>query len=250
MPELSKDVVALLQYLLPGFLVAWVFYGVTSHQKPAQAERIIQALIFTLVVRVCLMGERWILEGIGQKYPIRAWDSDSELLASLCSAIVLGFVIAFVVERDILHGFLRYCRISKRSSHPSEWYGTLAGHAQYAVFQLKDERRLYGWPERWPSDPEKGHFFVIHPSWLTDDGGQTELASIGGLLIDVRDVKWIEFIKQPEIMNGNQNSRSPDTGAPNESTGSEGKRECQSTTDLPETSSATIATSTKEVAAT
>ena len=44
MPEISKDLVSLLQYLLPGFLVAWVIYGLTSHEKPVQSERIIHQL--------------------------------------------------------------------------------------------------------------------------------------------------------------------------------------------------------------
>ena len=61
MSELTTDVVSLLQYLLPGFLVAWVLYGLTPHQKPSQFERVVQALIFTLAVRVLVFVERIVL---------------------------------------------------------------------------------------------------------------------------------------------------------------------------------------------
>lgn len=43
MPEISKDVISLLQYLAPGFVLAWVYYGLTSQIKQSQFERIVQA---------------------------------------------------------------------------------------------------------------------------------------------------------------------------------------------------------------
>jgi len=48
MDSFAKDFVTLLQYLLPGFVAAWVFYSFTSFPKPSQFERVVQALIFTI----------------------------------------------------------------------------------------------------------------------------------------------------------------------------------------------------------
>jgi len=199
MPELSKDVVSLLQYLLPGFLVAWVFYGLTSHQKPSQFERVVQALIFTLAVRVLVFGERIVLEYLGQWKALRPWDTDADLACSLFSAIVLGVMIAFTINTDRFHGALRDKGLSRRSAHPSEWCGTLSEHARYVVLNLKDGRRLYGWPKVWPSDSEKGHFFITVPSWIDADGKDHPLESIEGLLVNVTDVKWVEFLNEPEV---------------------------------------------------
>lgn len=199
MPEISKDVIAILQYLLPGFLVAWVYFGLTSHPKPSQFERIVQALIFSLVVRVFVFLEQSSLEYIGQWKNFRQWDSEADLVASLLTAVALGLLFAYAVNTDGFHKFIRTRGLSKRSSHPSEWCGTLTNFPSYVVLHLKDERRLFGWPEVWPSDPDKGHFFIITPSWILDDGKDMELYGVEGLLVDVRDVKWIEFIKKPEI---------------------------------------------------
>ncbi len=43
----SKELVGIISYLLPGFLAAWIFYGLTAHPKPQPFERVVQALIFT-----------------------------------------------------------------------------------------------------------------------------------------------------------------------------------------------------------
>lgn len=198
MPELSKDVVALLQYLLPGFLVAWVFYGLTSHQKPSQFERVLQALVFTLAVRVLVFGERFVLEYIGEWKALRPWDADADLACSMLSAITLGAMMAHTINTDRFHKILRDQGLSTRSAHPSEWCGTLSEHARYVVLNLNDNRRLYGWPKVWPSDSEKGHFFVTSPSWIDANGNDHPLEAIEGLLINVADVKWVEFLNQPE----------------------------------------------------
>ena len=196
MPELAKDTVALLYYLLPGFVVAWVFHALTSHQKPTQVERIIQALIFTLPVKALVIIEKILLIQLGKIYTLGAWDTDSEIVASLLSAIAFGTVASYFTNKDSFYTFLRRIGLSTRSADPSEWSGALSQYPRFLVLNLKDERRLYGWPERWPSDPEKGHFFITQPSWL-DSNGNIELAEIEGLLIDVKDVSHVEFLKQP-----------------------------------------------------
>lgn len=198
MPELSKDVVALLQYLLPGFLVTWVFYEFTSHTKPAQFERVIQALILTLVVRLFVTLERFILEYAGQWTHLGTWSVEADLAWSLISALALGAVGAHMINTDKFHKFLRDRGLSTRSAHPSEWCGTLSEHARFVVLHMKDDRRLYGWPKVWPSDHEKGHFFVTLPSWIDEDGKDHPLDTLDGLLVNATDVKWVEFRSEPK----------------------------------------------------
>jgi len=50
MIETSKDILALLMQLMPGFLTAWVIYGLTTYTKPSQFERVVQALIYSYIV--------------------------------------------------------------------------------------------------------------------------------------------------------------------------------------------------------
>ncbi len=197
MPEIGRETVSLLLYLLPGFLVAWLFYSLTSHSKPTQLERIIQALIFTLLVHALLVLERLLLQYVGQWYALRPWDKDAELLASVVTALLLGIFVAHLTNKDTIHRHLRRFELSQRSASPNEWCTVFGSRRQFVVAHLRDGRRLYGWPLVWPSDPEKGHLFMTQPSWIH---GETplELVDTEGILVDVKDIGHVEFADPPK----------------------------------------------------
>ena len=199
MPELSKDVVALLQYLAPGFLVAWVYFGVTSHIKPSQFERVVQALIYTVVVQAIVAIEHAIALGIGKHLVVGPWTHTSDLTASLVTALCLGLSVATSTNRDLLYRHLRRLGFTSRTAHPCEWFGTFSDYPRYVVLQLKDGSRIFGWPTTWPSDADKGHFFMTSAVRTVGDQEQ-DLAHLDGLLINVTDVAFVEFAKQPEDM--------------------------------------------------
>lgn len=79
MDGFAKDFVSVLQYLLPGFVSAWVFYGLTSYPKPSQFERVVQAMIFTLFTQVTINIVESILNYIGKYWSVANW-SDSYLV--------------------------------------------------------------------------------------------------------------------------------------------------------------------------
>lgn len=197
MPELSKDVVALLQYLAPGFMMAWVYYGLTSHAKPSQFERVVQALIFTVVIQACVIGERAFAQMVGTRVSFGIWSPSSQLIASLLTALVFGFLVSAVVNGDAFHRVVRKLGISTRSGHPCEWFSIFTEYPRYVVLQLKDGTRIYGWPTVWPSEYDKGHFFITSAMRSVGEVDQ-ELDSLVGILIDARDVASVEFMKSPE----------------------------------------------------
>jgi len=198
MPEISQEVLALLSFLLPGFLVAWIFYALTSHQKPSQFERIVQALLFTLLVSAIVAFLRIALLTIGYQYQIGVWDKDTELIFSVVTAIGLGLACAYLTNTDGMHTMLRAIGMSKRSSQPSEWCTVFAGQETYVVLEFKDGRRLYGWPKVWPSNYERGHIYITQPSWVHSDI-QVDLPTTEGILVPVGDLSNVEFVKRPEI---------------------------------------------------
>lgn len=65
------------------------------------------------------------------------------------------------------------------------------------MLHLKGERRLYGWPEEWPSQPDRGHFRISEGEWLSDnnknDGKSTP--EISAILIPAIDVEMVEFVE-------------------------------------------------------
>jgi len=192
MPEISTEVIALLQYLAPGFLVAWVYFGLTSHEKPSQFDRTVQALIYTAIVHSLVATERHIASSIGEWHAFGKWDAGSELIAAVISALLLGVVVAATANHDLLHVVLRKLKVTHRTSHPGEWFSVLSENSQTVVLHLKDETQVHGWPSIWPSNAEKGHFFVTDAT-RTGCGMDDTTSRHEALMIDVADVTLVEF---------------------------------------------------------
>lgn len=200
MPDVSKEIISLLNFLLPGFLAAWVIYGLTNHEKPSQFERTIQALIFTVLIQAAV----WLLEKIllwaSGFVALGHWGSGSTLLASYLLALALGLLIAKLSQEDSLYSWLRERKLTGKSSHPSEWVDVFSKFPRFVVLHLDGERRLFGWPEVWPSKPYEGHFFLVYPSWQTDEGSN-EIKGVEGVLVDAKEVKWVEILENHGVAN-------------------------------------------------
>jgi hypothetical protein len=203
MAGFTKDLVLLFQYLLPGFVAAWIFYAFTSFPKPSQFERVVQALIFTIFVQATVHITKTLLSMAGSKYPIfPCWDDRSYLIWSIIYALFLGLVFSYYSNNDKIHKLLRDWGITRETSYPSEWFGAFLNNITYIVLHLDGERRLYGWPKEWPSEPTKGHFVLIQPSWLVDNN-EIPITGVSSIMVDVKHVKMVEFMEKTwETKNG------------------------------------------------
>lgn len=105
-----------------------------------------------------------------------------------------------MTNNDSFHEWIRKHGISTRSAHPCEWFGIFSKYPRFVVLHLKDGTLIYGWPAVWPSEYEKGHFFMkeVVRSYGEEDQNLTMLE---GILIDVKDVSSVEFLKEPEKEN-------------------------------------------------
>lgn len=192
MDELVKEVIPLLQYLIPGFLTAWIFYSLTAFKRPDTFGQIVQALIFTFVIHGTVLIVKAGLLWVGSKWMVVGqWDVAAEASWSFAIAVSLGLLSCYWATNDKLHAWLRKKDITKQTSYPSEWYSTFARHERFVVLHLNDERRLYGWPSEWPSDPSGGQFVIEGPSWLESTGERPFGADF--VVIDSSKVQWVEF---------------------------------------------------------
>ncbi len=193
MSDIGKDTIQILQYLLPGFLSAWIFYGLTPFAKPSEFERVIQALIFTLIIQTIVFLESlWLVDWL-HFWTQERWATSAQVAAPALTALIVGLVFAAGANNDMFHAVARRLRVTKETSYPSQWYSALATNEAYVVLQLTDERRLYGWPTEWPSDPREGQFLLQDASWLAKDG-EEPLTGVASIMIDVKDVKWVEIM--------------------------------------------------------
>lgn len=157
-----NELQTLLTMLLPGFVTAAILFLFTSYSKPNPFERVIQALVFSFVVNAIAR----LLEWIG--YPL--FESVPDIVLYFVLAVFLGILAVYTTNHDCLYRFLRFMYFTREISFPSEWYSAFARNKNaYVVLHLKGERRFYGWPQEWPSDPDWGHFIIAEGEWLSDD---------------------------------------------------------------------------------
>lgn len=196
MGSVTSNIISILQFLLPGFVAAWIFYSLTSYPKPSQFERVVQALIFTLFIQALVSIAKYGLLTIGGYWSIGSWTESSSLIASIIIAIVFGVVFSYFANNDKIHKYLRDKGITRETSFPSEWFGSFLNNVTFIVLHFNDERRLYGWPIEWPSEPKSGHFLIADPSWIEEGGKEKRITGVNNILVDVNDVKWVEFLEK------------------------------------------------------
>lgn len=195
MEWITSEVINVLTFLLPGFVSAWIFYGLTSNPKPTEFERVVQALIFTVFIQGIVVALGYLLCMVGNRFfCLGVWDKTSSLVWSIVFAIGIGLIFSIFANNDKFHTLLRKIKITRETSFSSEWFGAFSESPTYVVLHLSGERRLYGWPKEWPSDPQKGHFSIAQAEWL-DDEKRIPLTGVRNILIPASEVGFVEFMK-------------------------------------------------------
>ena len=185
----TSEIVAVLTFLLPGFVGAAVFYALTSHPKPGEFAQVVQALVFTTVGQALAWLIR-LLTGLRWEYE---WPAGLELTVAVASAVAVALLAAYAANHDTLHRPLRWLGVTMETSYPSEWYSAFAEYdGCYVMLYLKDKRHLYGWLEEWPSNPDDGHFRISEAVWFID-GRRISATEVAATLVAASDVEMVEF---------------------------------------------------------
>ena len=188
----SNEAVIILAFLLPGFVSVAVFHMFTSHPSPGEFERIVQSFIFTILVRANTELLLWVGRLFGRG---SLWESQFDILVSVGVAIVLGLIAVYLSNTDLLHSLFRRIGITKETSYPSEWYSAFHHNPDcYVVLHLQGQRRLYGWPEEWPSRPDQGHFRIARGQWLVGDE-RIPAKGVVAIVVPAKEVDMVEFLK-------------------------------------------------------
>jgi Family of unknown function (DUF6338) len=201
MGETSKDVLALLTQLMPGFLTAWVVYGLTTYTKPSQFERVVQALIYSFIVNALVSMFGRLALAIGEIAAIGVWDKSADLIWSTSVALILGLVLSYYMRNDSFFILARRLRLTSRTPYPSEWYGAFATKPRYVVLHISGGRRISGYPSEWPTEPQVGHFRLTDAAWIEDDNSEISLDADESILIEAKQVEMVEILKDTKEMN-------------------------------------------------
>ena len=189
----SNEAVAILAFLLPGFVSVAIFHMFTSHPKPSEFERIVQALIFTILVQAIAELLLWAGRLLGKG---SLWEGEFEIVVSVGVAVILGLIAVYFSNSDTLHSLFRYIGITKETSYSSEWYSAFHHNSDcYVVLHLQGQRRLYGWPEEWPSRSDQGHFRIAEGEWLVGDE-RIPAKGVVAIVVPAKEVDMVEFLKE------------------------------------------------------
>jgi hypothetical protein len=205
---ITNELIALLTFLLPGFITSFLFYSLTSFPKKSEFEAVVIALIYTVIINAIVESLGMGFITIGNRRAIGEWNQLSKTVCSIITALIIGLLWSGLYNNDIIHKLLRKIKITNKTSYPSEWYGTFSETKLYIILDLKDERRIMGWPAEWPDDPEKGHFILEDARWLiVDQNGKPSaifLETIDKIVIAVHNIEMVEFVKDAAL-GGNHN---------------------------------------------
>ena len=187
----SSEAIAVLWFLLPGFVAAGLFRSLVSSPRPSGFDAVAQVFTFTVIVQVVAR----LIAGMGRAGDIGVVaSSTSEILILILAAVAVGLVSAWAWNRDALHRPLRRWKVTLQSSYRSAQYSAFAFYdGCYVVLHLKDERRLFGWPKEWPSRPDDQHFLIEQCEWLGEDG-RKPIKGVSHILISTAEVEMVEFL--------------------------------------------------------
>lgn len=199
MDYLSKDTIGVIKYLLPGFLSAWIFYGLTAHPKKQPFERVVQALIFTAVVQVFTNILRWLLiYAADTGWRVWGdWTTDVAFGWSMVLATIVGLSFAISANKDWPHKRLRDWSWTSRTSYPHEWFSALGTTERVVVLHFKNGRRLMGFPKEWPDQPDSGHFLMTQAQWLDDNNKRIALPMVYRFIVPVKMIEMVEQLMNP-----------------------------------------------------
>lgn len=196
MSWMSGEIIHVLVFLLPGFLTAAIFHSLTPHRKPEAFERVISALVFTIIIQFTTLIVRYFMSRIIQ-LPDLLFGNPIEIVFTLPVAIVFGLLFSWLSNNDIPHRNLRNLRwlhITTETSYPSEWHSMFVKHGSRAAIMLylKQDHNLYGRLVEYPKDPKNGYFRITEAVWVTNEGESIPLEiDADAVLVPAAEVKML-----------------------------------------------------------
>ena len=181
--------------LLPGFVAAEIIYLLTSYLKPAPFERVVQALVLTVLVRGAVF-----ITGCFVCSENQFLSENGEYVVSVLYAIVLGVLLSLCINNDFPNRILRLFPkivLTRKTLHPSEWFSFFS-KADYKLItlHLEGERRIAGFVEQYPDDSTNGYFILRYPGWVDKRGNINYLKDTDKILISVKEVVRVEMSRK------------------------------------------------------
>jgi hypothetical protein len=120
--------------------------------------------------------------------------SASGIGALIALSLLLGMVGGAVSHLDLVHRLLRTFGMTVRTAHETAWPQVWNEFKdRYVVVEFKDDSRLLGYPRIWSDLPNERCLLLEDACWLIDGVTPEAEGREGVFLVDMSDVRLLEF---------------------------------------------------------
>ena len=201
---MSDASLELLLYVFAGLVASWVYYGLVPATKPSAFDRLVDALVLTALIRLMMQGVALAIPPLAPvlelvENPSSLADSFFGSLLVIGVSVLFGLLRAVLTNKNIPHrwliarGWTDQAAIRSNLSHAFS-----VRQDSFVVLNMRDGRRLYGWPLSWPDRTDDNYFLLSDYVWL-DAGDDKEKSPDAAILIAGRDVEMVEFVPTKSI---------------------------------------------------
>jgi hypothetical protein len=205
MPD-KAEALGILLVLLPGFASAYVVHMLAVRRKKSDLEKIVEALLFSLLFYLVT------LPFFSNTLPIgwRPMDNHPDIyqvtviwkhLAALAGlALVFGVVYAANINHDWLMSFFRWIKVTDRSSRSTIWNDAfqdpdLDGYVQVG---LSGDRNVIGWVNDYSDEEGSFELLLGDAAWVERDGRLQPIKGPGILITNEARIEYVMFLDQDE----------------------------------------------------
>ena len=198
------EALIILAVLLPGFLSSAILDMVVVRKPKGNLSKLIEAMAFSFLIYVIVIGSmridplaEWAAAREAATRPAIArldgqYVSLSSLAVILVAAVCLPLLCGAVATYDGHMWALRKLRITRKTSRSSVWLDAFMERPpRYVFVNLKDGRRVFGWPMYFSDDPNEGQLYLHKPAWISEE--KPIHLDYGLFLLDKDSIHTIEF---------------------------------------------------------
>ncbi len=187
----NMDSLGVLFVLLPGLLTCLIVKALTSRERKLDAvEVVLHALAYTLIVHA-----------IWSFLNLWSWIPTPDIVGLSSISVLLGLTVATVTSKGLLFDTFRKMGLTTESSWQSTWESSFRHAARekmdFAVFHLKDGRRVMGDVRGYSAEQLNGHIVLDQVKWLSAAGDPVEMD--GMLVLCASDVTFVQFLSSKKV---------------------------------------------------
>jgi len=199
----STDAVALVLYLLPGFLGMAVYDYLVEGPPREIFDRVVFGLCMTLVSAVCVhlifgvpMVPLIVIKKDGNVFELVGNIVGSNMVYATVASIVISVAVAVVNNYGIILTAARTLRLTYKTSTVDVWQDVFYKFRGYWIqITFADGRELIGWPRYFSSLGQPRELFVGDATWwLKDDNGVITSIDVKGEGVYISDFSTVTAI--------------------------------------------------------